>query len=261
MKSFLKVVFFVLFAGSFTSCELFEDGTVTLPLTEAEIVQGLKEALSIGLTTSVDDASSVNGYLQNEVIKILLPEEVVALQSTINNDAVVSTIYNGYVNTFNGGSDIFEELILAMNEGAENAASKAGPIFGNAITGMSFDDARGILNGGESAATDFFYEETSQDLFVAFQPDVVNALEGTGANDLYELAYNFINEDVKVLGVTVGTVGNYLNVSLENETLYDYATNQAIDGLFYLVGEEEKKIREDPFAWGSAIIERVFGNQ
>lgn len=247
----------IIVSGALVSCELFEEATNT-PLTEAEIVEGLKEALDIGLDNAVSEASSTDGYLQNEVIKILLPTEVQEFQTKINNSAVVAPAYSVYVNSFNGGNDLFDELIVAMNRGAETAAAEAGSIFLNAILSMTFDDARAILDGGETAATDYFYATTNQALFSAFQPEVKSALDQTGASGVYDLTYDFLAYDPTNLGLT--TVGEVLDVTLE-PSLDEYATNKAIDGLFYLIGEEEKKIRDNPFAWGSSIIERVFGNR
>lgn len=254
----LIIICLILFCGTLVSCELFDDDPSSNPLTEGEIIEGLKEALNIGLDNSVTSASSVDGYLQNQAIKILLPDEVQDFQNQINNSSIVAPAYAIYVNQFNGGTDLFEELVTSMNRGAEAAASEAGPIFINAILSMTFDDARAILNGGETSATDYFYNATNQALFDAFQPEVQTALGQTGANQVYGLTYDFLNYDPTNLGLS--TVGGLLDVSLE-PSLDEYATNKAIDGLFYLIGEEEKKIRENPFSWGSSIIERVFGGQ
>lgn len=261
MKWISTLGFWSLMAVSTTmiSCELFEDVTSNV-LTEGEIIQGLKEALNIGLDNSVISASAVDGYLKNEAIKILLPQEVTDFQTKINNNTLASAAYGVYKNQFNQGVDLFEELAVSMNRGAENAADKAKPIFLNAITSMSFNDARGILDGNETAATEYFYATTNVALFNAFQPDVKAALDQTGANEVYKLAYDFLSYDVDPTGFNPTTVGDLLNASIE-PTLDAYATNKAIDGLFYLVGEEEKKIRANPFAWGSAIIEKVFGSR
>ncbi|SNT06965.1 Protein of unknown function [Ekhidna lutea] len=251
-------------SGIFVSCELFEDANN--PLTEGEVVQGLKEALDIGLSNSVTSASSVDGYLKNEIIKILLPSEVADLQAKIETESIggivpLSVVYDAYVEIENDGNDLFEELITAMNKGAENAASKALPIFGNAIVTMSITDAFDILNGHETAATDYFFQNTSQQLFTAFNPDVKSALDATGANQIYTTTAEFLNYEYDPTGLGLSTVSpsDVLNVELPN-SIDEYATTKAIDGLFFLIGEEEKKIREDPFAWGSAIIERVFGS-
>lgn len=151
---------------------------------------------------------------------------------------------------------------MGMNRGAESAATKALPIFGNAITSMSFTDALSILEGGGTSATDYFYNQTNVALFDAFNPDVKSALDATGANQIYTSTVGFLNYeyDPTGLGLTSITPNEFINLDLP-ATIDGYATTKAIDGLFYLVGEEEKKIRLDPFAWASDIIERVFGSQ
>ena len=233
-------------------------------LTNEEVVEGLKTALDVGLDTSVSSASSVDGYLKNEVIKILLPEEVKELQNKINNESVagipLKIIYDVYVAANNNGNDLFDELVTAMNKGAENAADKALPIFGDALTNMSIQDGFDILNGGDRAATEYFETETRTGLITAFSPDVTEALDGTGAIELYSGIASIINYEYTAVGglVTVSP-GQVLNIQLPS-SIEEYATGKAVDGLFHLVGEEEKKIRDDPFAWGSRIIERVFGS-
>lgn len=250
----------------FSSCDTLDQVTSALPLTDAEIVEGLKEALSIGLDNSVVSASAADGYLENEIIKILLPEEVSQLQNTIQTESVagipLSTIYNLYIDVENQGNDLFSDLTTAMNRGAESAASKALPIFGSAITNMSFSDALAILDGDETAATDFFYEQTNQALFEAFNPDVKSALDATGANQIYTTTVGFLNYEYDPTGLGIVTISpnDFINADLP-ASIDEHATNKAIDGLFFLIGEEERKIRDDPFAWASSIIERVFGSR
>lgn len=243
------------------SCEVVNNlssfpSSVKIPLTETEIVQGLREALSIGLNTSVTSASSVDGFLKNEAIKILLPADVIRLESKIKESTLASGAYQVYIKKFNGGRDLFQELVSSMNKGAEKAAAKASPIFLGAMRSMSIQDARGILNGGQTAATDYFYKSTHQKLSDTFSPEVKSALSSTGANSIYEKTYEFLTYDPAGLGLT--TVGKLLNVSIA-PSLEEYATEKAIEGLFYLVGEEEKKIRANPKSYGRQIIDRVFG--
>lgn len=162
----------------------------------------------------------------------------------------------------NISSDPFQELIVAMNRGAENAADKALPIFGNAIVNMSISDGLSILQGDSTAATDYFYTNTNTALITAFQPDVENALDQTKANGIYQDLVGFLNFQYEfnyLLGTQTLKVSDYINLSLP-ATLDEYATQKATDGLFHLVGEEEKKIRKDPFAWASDIIAKVFGS-
>lgn len=249
-----------------TSCDLFEGATGPGPLTDAEIVNGLTEALSIGIDSSVFSASSVDGYLKNEVIKILLPDEVVDLQSKIKTESVLggtiplATIYDLYISVENDGNDLFDDLITGMNRGAESAAKKALPIFGNALANMTFSDALSILEGGETAATDFFFAQTNGALFTAFNPEMKSALDATGANQIYTSTVGFLNYEYSTAGGFVTLTPNeFISVDLP-ASIDEYATNKAINGLFHLIGEEEKKIRLNPFAWASSIIERVFGS-
>ena len=261
MKNIYKV-FALAFLFIFASCEEFENG-----LTTPEIVEGLKEALNIGLDNSVTAASATDGYLKNEIIKILLPEEVKSLQTQIETKSInlgivsvpLKTILSTYVAINpNISSDPFEELLTAMNRGAEKAADKALPIFGDAIVSMSFDDALGILQGADTSATSYFYNRTNTALFTAFQPDVKTALDQTKAVDIYQSILGFLNYEYNV-GITTVKVKDFVNVDLP-ESIDGYATEKAIDGLFHLIGDEETKIRKDPFAWGSNIIEKVFAS-
>ncbi|MTI19994.1 DUF4197 domain-containing protein [Fulvivirga sp. RKSG066] len=261
----MKNIFKILACTSilfFASCEELENG-----LSNDEIIRGLKEALNIGLDASVATVSETDGYLKNEIVKILLPPEVKSLQDKVENGYVnvfgINISYSTILDTYiaanpNIDTDPFEELLVAMNRGAEKAANKALPIFGNALTTMTVNDALGILQGSDTSATNYFYNRTNQDLFNAFQPDVKNALDETKANDIYRSLVGFLNYEYST-GFASIKVADFINVSLP-ESIDGYATEKAIDGLFYYVGEEEKEIREDPFKWGSDIIEKVFGS-
>ncbi len=269
MKPLFKALFFstILFL---VACDELDE--VLTGLSDTEIVAGLKEALNVGTESSVNTVSVVDGYLQNEIVKILLPPEVQELKNTVDNGAIdlgittipYSVVMDAYVALSpNLDADPFEELITAMNRGAESAANKAKPIFVDAITGMSITDGLGILQGGERAATDFFVATTSDALIEAFQPDISSALGDTQALAIYTDLAGFINYGYDTGIPLVGTinVSDYIDLGVElPESIESYSTQKAVDGLFYFVGEEEKAIRADPFAYGSAIIERVFGS-
>lgn len=254
----------------FVSCDELDE-ILDLGLSDEEIVEGLKEALDTGLDSAVTSGSSVDGYLKNEAIKVLLPEEVTKLQSEIASGSVAGVIsYQDLLDLYvatnpNIDTDPFDELVVAMNRGAERAATKATPIFVDAITSMSFTDALGILQGGETAATDYFKTNTSSALITAFQPDIKTALGETAATDIYAGVVDFLSWEYEetVLGIPVVSVevndliGTDLNLP---ETLDEYATTKAVDGLFHLVGEEEKKIRKNPLEYASDIIQKVFGS-
>ncbi|MEM0938894.1 MAG: DUF4197 domain-containing protein [Bacteroidota bacterium] len=253
----ILIVAIIFFA---TSCDILNQVSSSLPssvpLTDSEIIQGLKEALNVGTDKSVFKASAVNGYLKNQAIKILLPQDVQDLKSKIDKNSIASAAYITYIRKFNNGSDLFDELVTSMNRGAEKAAKKASPIFLSAIKSMTISDARGILNGGSTSATDYFHQKTNQELSNAFQPEVKNALNNTGASKVYSRTYNFLSYDPGGLGLT--TIGKILDISIE-PSLEEYATNKSIEGLFYLVGEEEKQIRDNPYDYSKKILERVFG--
>lgn len=260
----LAVIFSILLIASLVSCELLGDETSN-PLSSEEVAQGLKKALNIGLDNSVKSASSPGGYLKNEIIKIILPDEVKELQSKIETESILGgkiplkTVYNAYIGLKNDDKDLFSELIGAMNSGAESAANKAVPIFASAITSMTFSDAMGILKGSDTSATNYFFQKTNKALFEAFNPEVKSALDKTGANKIYASTVGFLNYEYSALGLATVSPKDVLNVNLP-ESIDGYATNKAIGGLFHLIGEEEKKIRENPFKWSSSIIERVFGS-
>lgn len=250
----------------FVSCDELDD-ILDLGLTDEEIVEGLKEALDTGLDSAVTSGSAVDGYLKNEAIKVLLPEEVTKLQSEIETGDVLGisyqTILDAYVATnVNIDSDPFEELVVAMNRGAEKAATKATPIFVDAITSMSFTDALGILQGGETSATDYFKTKTSTSLITAFQPDIKTALGETAATDIYSGVVSFLNWKYKPNFLVSVEVSDFIGTDLDlPETLDEYATTKAVDGLFHLVGEEEKKIRKNPLQYASNIIQKVFTSE
>lgn len=270
-----KSIFLLSFLAISVSCaELKSILDQNLGLTNAEIVSGLKKALDVGLDKSVTSASSVNGYLKNEAIKLLLPKEIRALQDEINNGSVsllngaIKVPYSKMLDTYvaldaNLNEDPFDELMVAMNRGAEKAATKAVPIFGSAIKNMSFSDALGILQGGDQAATDYFYSKTKGSLQTAFRPEIKSALGDTKATAIYSSVAKFVNYEYEVnylINTYTIDVSDYLTTKSLPATLDDYATGKAIDGLFCLIGKEEKKIRANPMDYASNIIRKVFSS-
>lgn len=272
MRHLSKILFgAAIVAIGFTSCDEVSD-VLNVGLTDSEIVEGLKTALNAGTDSSVVSANKLDGYLKNEAIKILLPPEVQTLKNTVDNGSIdlgittipYQTLMDAYVLVApNVDTDPFEELITAMNRGAENAADKAKPIFVSAITGMSISDGLGILQGGETAATEYFQTNTSTALVTAFTPDITTALGNTKALDIYSDIQGFMNYSYDTGIPLVGSinVADYIDLGVTlPESIEGYATEKAVGGMFYLVGEEEKKIRADPFAYVSDIIQKVFSS-
>ena len=197
-----------------------------------EIGRGLKEALRIGLNKGVESLSQKDGYFKS-AYKILLPEEARKVTSRLQN--------------IPGFSNLENELLEKINRGAENAAKEAGPIFVNAITSMSFQDARNILMGENNAATQYLNRTTSQALYGKFNPVIVRALDDIGANSLWKKAADAYNKIPLITKV--------------NNDLDDYVTQEALKGLFSKIETEEKNIRTNKLARSSELLRKVFARQ
>jgi hypothetical protein len=221
------------FCLSISSCE----EIARRPMSEAEVARGLKEALAVGTENSVSLARQANGFFNHPVIKIPFPPEAMGAYNYMNNSSVLRPLLN--------------EFVLRLNRAAEDASVKAKPIFLDAITGMTVQDAWGILRGEQNAATTYLHRRTYEQLYEAFKPDVLNSLNSVGAATAWQeltTAYNAIAR---------------LNPSLNVVTtdLADYTTTRALDGLFFLVEQEEAKIRTDPAARVTDLLRRVFAQQ
>lgn len=200
---------------------------------ESVTVAGLKEALSIGTGNAVVSASKEMGYYRHPVIKIPMPE--------IFQKPAKALAMLGYQKQL-------DDFVLRMNLAAEKATPQAKAIFIHAIKQISFQDAKNILQGGNTAATDYFKTKTSDSISEAFRPIISSSLNETGATR----AYKGIRERyTSLLPLTVK--------GLEFLDLDQYVTGKAVEGLFYLVGEEEKKIRTDPAARVTDLLKTVFG--
>jgi len=193
---------------------------------------GLKEALTIGLNTAVDLTGRLDGYFRNEAIKILMPQKLKAL---VNGLTMIGM--GGKVNQF----------VMTMNRAAEKAAPLAKPIFADAIKTFNFNDARGLLSGGDTAITDFFKNKTKEPLGVAFRPPVVEAMGQTGATKQFN-----------------DLIGRYQKLPFANKDavdIEDYVVGKALDGLFYMVAQEETKMRKNPAARVTSVLREVFGRR
>jgi len=197
---------------------------------ESTIVSGLKEALSIGTDKAVKNVSQVDGYFGNQVIKILMPKNIQKVA-----DILGKVGYQKQVDNF----------VLSMNQAAEKAAPKAASIFVDAIKGMTIEDARKILNGGDTAATEFFKSKTHDKIYSAFKPIISLSMNEVGVTRSYK--------------EMMGKYESLPFMSKESVDLDHYVTSKAIDGLFYMVGQEEKKIRTDPAARVTDLLKTVFG--
>lgn len=217
------------------SREMLPPLTGTTGLDDSTVVKGLKEALATGTERAVTQVARTDGYFGNQLIKILLPAK---LQKAAD---LLGTV--GYRKEVN-------ELVLSMNRAAEQAAPKAAGFFGDAIRQMTVEDAKGILGGGDTAATKFFEKKTRARLFNAFKPSVSESMGKVGTVRAYKEMIG--KYDTLPLAAMLGTP------SLD---LDDYVTNKALDGLFTVLGQEEKKIRTNPAARTTDILRTVFGGR
>lgn len=198
-------------------------------LDNMEIVNGLKEALEIGTNQAVQLAGRENGYFGNPDIKIPLPESIAKTEPLVRAA---------------GMGDQLDAFLLSMNRAAESAAPEARAIFWEAIKQMQFDDARRILEGRDNEATLYFQDKTTAQLTAAFKPKVHEAMQAVGVTQQYHALQSGAE--------TIPFLSEWL-VDLD-----DYVTTQALDGLFHLVAAEEAKIRQDPAARVTDLLQKVF---
>jgi hypothetical protein len=199
-------------------------------LGEAKIGSGLKEALQVGTENAVKSTGRPDGYFANEAIKILLPPKLKAMERVLR---------------IMGRGPEVDQFVLSMNRAAEQAAPLAKPIFLDALRQMTFEDARKILSGGDTAATDYFKLKTSDKLAKAFKPAVDEAMANTGV----ERQFN------KLMGsATALPFGEPQALDINH-----YVVTKALDGLFLVLSQEERKIRNNPAARVTPLLKQVFG--
>jgi hypothetical protein len=201
----------------------------TAGLSNEKIISGLKEALEVGTENAVNLTGHVDGYLKNEAIKILLPEKLQRM------DKMLRMV---------GFGPQVDEFVVSMNRAAEQAAPLATPIFKEALSEMSFDDGKKILDGGDTAATDYFKEKTRDKLAEAFKPKVTQAMDQVGVAAQYK-----------------SLVGQYTSLPFVNPEQFDldgYVVGKSLDGLFHTLAQEEKKIRTNPAARVTNLLKEVF---
>lgn len=207
--------------------------TGRVPLSQSEIANGLKQALEQGVGKGTDLASKTDGYFKNELIKILLPEDAQKVEKTLRQMGL--------------GSEV-DRALLAINRGAERAAVEAKPIFVNAIKQMNIQDALAILKGEPTAATDFLKRTTNAQLVELFKPKIQASLDEVGATKYYGDLANSYNK----IPLSRQKIEPGLNA---------YVTQKAIDGLFVLIAEEEKNIRQNPAGRTTDLMKKVFAQQ
>jgi hypothetical protein len=201
-------------------------------LSDSKIIRGLKEALEIGTGNAVDIVARLDGYYKNPDIKIPLPQAVQKVETVM--------IAMGY------GPEM-DAFSRSMNRAAERAAPEAKDLFWNAIKEITFEDARTILKGSDNEATLYFEDKTRGRLHELFMPIIHTAMEGVGVTRKYQELHASLSKI---------PFADRLNLDLD-----EYVTDKALDGLFYMVSEEERKIRKDPAARVTKLLRDVFGSK
>lgn len=199
-------------------------------LTNQEILTGLRETLDLGVQRAVKRASAPGGFMDNPAIRIPLPAHLQSVARTLKGFGFTPQV------------DAFEQT---MNKAAEKASGEALPVLAQAVKGLTFEDARRLWKGGNTAVTDYFREKTWQPLSEKFQPIIHATSQTVGVTQ----AYQSLVDHAAVRPLIAGT-----NLDLDH-----YVTSKTLDGLFTLLAEEEKKIRTDPMARTTDILKKVFG--
>ena len=247
---------FVTFAValSLSGCDVLQQvASQNLPLTQEEIVSGLKSALQVGTDTAVTGLSRTDGFYRDAAVRILMPPQAQQIIDKLNSTAAGRTVYQTAL------QPLVDDLVRSLNRSAEDAAQKAAPIFVGAIRGMTIRDGVNILYGSDTAATSYLRSNTYSQLFETFQPDINRSLDkpllaGKSANGLYG----------EFVGSYNRLANNPLNALLGLERINDpslssYVTGRALNGVFLKVAREEQLIRQDPLHRVNEVLKRVFG--
>jgi hypothetical protein len=198
----------------------------------AEIAQGLREALNMGIEKQVNKLALENGFFKNELVKILLPQELQKVDKTLRDI---------------GLSSLADEGLRILNRAAEDAVGEATPIFVDAVKGITFNDARQILLGADNAATQYLERTTQTQLYNKFNPIIQNSFQKVGADKIW-----------------TNIITKYNNLPLTNDVnpdLTDYTTNEALKGVYTMIALEEKEIRTKVSSRTTDLLKKVFALQ
>jgi len=227
----------VLLTGCAEAMSLLEEAAPA-PLTEREVADGLKEALTTGARNAARKLAAENGYYGDEALRIPLPDEAKVIVDNISR--------------IPGGEKMVEDLVLQINRAAEDAAGEAAPVFVEAVTGM--------LRGEDDAATAYLRRTTGEELYSLYRPRIAASTSkeivgGVSAQETWQ--YLVIDGWNRAASSALGQRLGYTPVQTD---LDDFLTRRALDGLFILIAQEELKIRTDVSARVTPILRRVFGS-
>jgi hypothetical protein len=245
IKILVLISGFLIFAGCAGVLNVLQSVSGPVPLTEGEVINGLKEALITGARNSANRLAAENGYFGDAAIKIFLPDEAKIITDNISK--------------IPGGDKLVQDVILKINRAAEDAAKEAGPIFVGSIKQMDIKDAFNILNGTDNAATDYLRRTTYNELSSLYKPKMQSSTEkkiigGISTKD------SWVALTGKWNSVASSVAGKIAGLKPVNTDLDDYLTNKALTGMFTKVELEELKIRKDVSARISPLLQKVFGS-
>ncbi len=220
-------------------------------LSDSTVTSGLKEALKVGVDFAVKNLGANNGYLNNSLVKIPLPENLQKAEGMIRKV---------------GGEKMADDLINSMNSAATKAAPETAKIFVDAIDKMSLEDAQKILAGDENAATDYFKSSTTASLKKMIAPIIQGTMKENQVAGYYDAFNGYYKQYGKGLVDNSGVMGLAKNFGVDSylpgssdQNLDEYVTDKAIDGLFKMIAEKEAAIRSNPVAQTTSLLKQVFG--
>ena len=232
-----KIITTLVFINILVSCAELQQVIDQLPqatvgLTQLDISNGLKEALDNGISKQVNKLTLTDGFFKNEAVKILLPPEIQAVDTKLRQI---------------GLSSLADEGLKVLNRAAENAVKEATPIFVSAVKNMTFTDAKNILMGSSSAATNYLQKSTSEALYLRFNPIIKNSFAKVGADKVWTNIISKYNSIPLVKKV--------------NPDLTDYTTTKAMEGVFKMIAIEEQSIRTNINSRSTDLLKKVFALQ
>jgi hypothetical protein len=243
----IRIIIFSTVFLLFTGCDVVKvlQTSANLPLTEEEVIGGLKEALTTGATNSAKRLAAENGYYGDELVKILLPEEARIIVENISR--------------IPGGDKLIEDVILRINRAAEDAAKEVAPIFINSVRQMTVRDAFSILNGADNAATSYLRSTTYNELYALYKPKIQVSTEKKIIGDI-STKDSWIALTGRWNTLAGSVAGKLAGFKLVNTDLDDFLTGKALNGMFIKVEAEELKIRKEVTARVTPVLRRVFGS-
>jgi hypothetical protein len=243
-KIILLGLILLMFAGCAEMQQIILNGQG--PVTQTEIIAGLKQALSVGVDQSVAQLTPADGYLNDLALKILLPPEAEVITKNLAR--------------LPGGQQMIDRVVTSINHAASDAAKEAAPIILNSIKSMTIQDAVGILKGEDYAATNYLKRTSYNALVNLYKPKIQNSLQEKLVGNL-TAQQSWDELTGKWNQIASSPVGQLASLQAVNTDLSAYLTQRALDGLFLKIGEAEKNIREDPAARVTPLLKRVFTQQ